>query len=232
MQTCPTATNVATIFSLPCVKGGGTVYRDGGIVKNALKQPLSHPDISFAMSRWQLPLHRGAYRCGGIAQRQKPLWNHPLSGWFSWTNKNKAPVNRFLGLQEPFMYTVLISIYLNYRCNVIVGRDKFGFVVQNIVSVYGQESVNCHAYEVSGSANVWYYFLQTGNKNPNELSTAGGWFSVSLGENNSGTCLPLFDLSLTRWPFKPQFPHLLSRAINSHSLVLTIKWHIAQVLFF
>lgn len=100
-----------------------------------------------------------------------------------------------------------------------------------LTSVCGEDSVNCHAYELSGSANVWYYFLQTGNKNPSELSTAGGWFSVSLGENNSGTCLPLLDLPLARWPFKPQFPHLLSRAINSHSLVLTIKWHIAQVLF-
>ena len=26
---------------LPCVKGGGTACRDGGIVKNSLKQPLS-----------------------------------------------------------------------------------------------------------------------------------------------------------------------------------------------
>lgn len=89
-----------------------------------------------------------------------------------------------------------------------------------------------YASEVSGSANVWYYFLQTGNKNPNELPTAGRWLSVSLGESNSGTCLPLLDLPLTRGPFKPQFPHLLSRAINIHSLVLTIKWHIAQALFF
>ena len=46
MQTCPTATNVATIFSLPCVKGGGTVYRDGGIVKML----PNNPSVSFADS--------------------------------------------------------------------------------------------------------------------------------------------------------------------------------------
>ena len=46
MQTCPTATNVATIFSLPCVKGGGTVYRDGGIVKML----SNNPSVSFADS--------------------------------------------------------------------------------------------------------------------------------------------------------------------------------------
>ena len=28
-------------FSLPCVKGGGTACRDGGIANTSLKQPLS-----------------------------------------------------------------------------------------------------------------------------------------------------------------------------------------------
>ena len=42
--------------SLPCVKGGGTAFRDGGIVKAEFykKQPLSR-------LRRQLPLHKGAF---------------------------------------------------------------------------------------------------------------------------------------------------------------------------
>ena len=34
------------------------------------------------------PLTQGSLRCGGIAQRQKPLWNHLLSRWFSLYNKH------------------------------------------------------------------------------------------------------------------------------------------------
>ena len=49
MQTCPTATNVATIFSLPCVKGGGTACRDGGIVFSLIFHE-NNPSVSSADS--------------------------------------------------------------------------------------------------------------------------------------------------------------------------------------
>ena len=75
LQTRPAATDVAAVSAR-----GGTACRDGRIVKNTFIQPLSQ-------LRWQLPLHRGAYRCGGIAGRQKIPWNHPFSVWFSETNK-------------------------------------------------------------------------------------------------------------------------------------------------
>ncbi len=45
---CPTATDVATVFSLPCVKGGGTACRDGGIV--FLISHKYNPSVSFADS--------------------------------------------------------------------------------------------------------------------------------------------------------------------------------------
>lgn len=64
-----------------------------------------------------------------------------------------------------------------------------------------------------------------------QVLIVGRWFSASLGENTSGTCLLILALPLTQGPFKPQFPYLLNRTMNIHSFVLTIKWHIAQGFF-
>ena len=60
LQTRPTATNVATIFSLPCVKGGGTARRDGGIVLfhfSTSTIPQS-PSVTAPLAPGNLPLRR------------------------------------------------------------------------------------------------------------------------------------------------------------------------------
>jgi len=43
--------------------------------------------LSFAIAQ-QLPLHKGASRSNENIQRQKPIWNHQLSGSFRHT-KNR-----------------------------------------------------------------------------------------------------------------------------------------------
>ena len=57
---CPLCYPTSDEKSLPCVKGGGTACRDGGIVKSKKQQSLSR-------LRRQLPLHKGAFLCSLIA---------------------------------------------------------------------------------------------------------------------------------------------------------------------
>ena len=63
-------------------------------------------------------LHRGAYRCGGIAQRQKPLRSHPLSGWFSETNEIPQ---RKIPLGDDFLFCLEIT----HRIDTSLHRQKF-----------------------------------------------------------------------------------------------------------
>ena len=80
MQTCPTATNVATIFSLPCVKGGGTVYRDGGIVKML----PNNPSVSFADSS---PYTGEPTAAAGLLNGKSLYGTTRLAGGFRFTTK-------------------------------------------------------------------------------------------------------------------------------------------------
>ena len=77
------------IGSLPCVKGGAE-ERGGGIVKNqkSFRQSLSQ-------LRWQLPLHKGAYRCGGITQ--------------------KSPHRKSFSILGGYQFWISIGLYLTYH---------------------------------------------------------------------------------------------------------------------
>jgi len=82
---CPTATNVATLFSLPCVKGGGTACRDGGIVllcfaTSTIPQSAS---LTAPLTQGSLPLRR---KLG----KAKAFWNHQHCWWFSLYKKTRC----------------------------------------------------------------------------------------------------------------------------------------------
>ena len=58
LQSCPTATDVAAIFSLPCAKGGGTACRDGGIVRKHSQTTPQSASLTAPLTLGSLPLRR------------------------------------------------------------------------------------------------------------------------------------------------------------------------------
>ena len=58
LQSCPTATDVASIFSLPCAKGGGTACRDGGIVRKHSQTTPQSALLTAPLTQGSLPLRR------------------------------------------------------------------------------------------------------------------------------------------------------------------------------
>ena len=101
-------------LSLPCVKGGGTACRDGGIVLLCFATstiPQSLRDSSLYTR--EPPLRRELCKA-------KAFWNHQHCWWFSF-NKQRTPPNSFGGVQlftsvsrlsylEPFWSVIQITV--------------------------------------------------------------------------------------------------------------------------